>query len=63
MTLDDVRRQLETISCLDDESAHSLEDRLYTDFVKFVAKRNDKIGMIARKVLESKRIKFARWCA
>ena len=47
----------------DDESAHANEDRLHQDFIEFVAKRKDCLGKIARIVLSTKDIRFARWCA
>ena len=47
----------------DDECAHTIEDDLHRDFIKFVAERDDEIGELAREVLKSEDIKFGRWTA
>ena len=47
----------------DDESAHSAEDSLRRDFIIHVAKRKDAIGNIARIILRTENMNFARWCA
>lgn len=47
----------------DDEAAHSAEDSLHRDFIIHVAKRKDAIGNIARIILTTDKIDFARWCA
>jgi hypothetical protein len=41
---------IETVSG-DSETAHALIDMLMNDFIKFVARRNDSIGEMARLVL------------
>lgn len=45
----------------DEECAHLLEDELHEAFIMYVAKRKDKIGRMARKVLETNKIVFDRW--
>lgn len=48
----------------DDEIAHGLEDDLYGDFVKYVSEKgNKKLSEMAKAILETKNIGFARWCA
>ena len=47
----------------DDERAHSREDLLYQEFVKYIAKRKDYLGKMAREILKTQKIDFARWCA
>jgi len=48
----------------DDETAHSLEDQLYQDFVDHIAKTgNDEQKKMARAILQTNKIDFARWCA
>ena len=45
----------------DYEVAHSMEDGLYRDFIKDIAERNDHIGELAKLVLSTKKIEFARY--
>lgn len=47
----------------DDESAHAMEDELYADFIKDISKQNSETGKIAKTILKTKRISFARWYA
>jgi hypothetical protein len=48
----------------DDERAHSMEDRLYFDFVYHVSEYgNIKLREIAKEILKTKDIRFDRWCA
>lgn len=48
----------------DPEVAHSLEDDLYYDFVKFITEScDDKIKELAKLVLTSRDIKFGRRCS
>lgn len=51
----------------DPERAHSLEDKLYFNFIKSLADNPaldcDYISRCAEEVLQTKTIKFARWCA
>jgi hypothetical protein len=48
----------------DDEVAHSLEDQLYQDFVDHIAKTgNNEQRRMARAVLRTNKIDFARLCA
>jgi hypothetical protein len=47
----------------DDERAHSWEDVLYQEFVKYIAERKDHLGKMAREILKTQKIDFSRWCA
>ena len=48
----------------DAEEAHSLEDRLYTDFIAFIASGEDgPIREMAQAILKTQEIDFPRWCA
>ena len=48
----------------DDEAAHSTEDGLYEDFVRYIAETgNEKQKKMAKAVLQTCEIDFARWCA
>lgn len=59
-------------SSFDDEGAHSEEDQLYHDFVRYVAGLNlteftvfDVMELVrtAHIILDTENIQFARWCA
>ena len=48
----------------DDERAHDDEDQLYIAFVKAVAESDlESWNEMAKEVLKTHDIKFARWCA
>ena len=48
----------------DDELAHGLEDKLYADFVRYIANGGKKdLRKIANELLKTEDIDFARWCA
>jgi hypothetical protein len=47
----------------DDEMQHVYEDNLRNSFIEFVAERKDKLGQLARLVLSTNKLDFARWCA
>lgn len=47
----------------DDEVAHSLEDDLRADFIEFIANSDCKYSGMAKEVMNTKYICFARWCA
>jgi len=55
--------EIEAIGRIDDERGHSKEDGLRSDFIRFVAEREDELGEIARIVLSTDSFDFARWCA
>ena len=66
MTLDEVENRVQKIrACAgDDETAHSMEDDLYRDFIECVATSTlEHYSDMARKILETNKIEFARWCA
>ncbi len=65
MNIEEIQYRIKAINEIshDDEAAHSLEDRLYEDFIKHVSKRKDKIGNMARQILATQEIDFSRWCA
>ena len=47
----------------DDEMQQVYEDNLRNSFIEFVAERKDKLGQLARLVLSTNKLDFARWCA
>ena len=48
----------------DDESAHSMEDSLYQEFINHIVETdNGALGDMAREVLKTREIEFKRWCA
>ena len=48
----------------DDEGAHSLEDDLYHNFIEWLSQtRKDDIGIMAKEIIKTEKIDFARWCA
>lgn len=63
MNLENIKKRIKKIKNIqdDDEVAHRMEDDLYTNFIKYVSKRRDKIGIMAKEILKTKRIDFARW--
>jgi len=65
MTKDEALKEVEKIRELADnaEDAHQLEDFFRRDFIAFIAQRDDELGEIARIVLSTDEISFARWCA
>lgn len=66
MTLDEIRAAVAEIEALkgDDEAAHSLEDALHVDFIHHVADvAGGELSEMAREVLRTEKIDFARWCA
>ena len=68
MTLEEIKKRVEYIREIkgDDESAHSHEDKLYEDFIRFCETPGDALAnvpLMAQEVLKTKEIDFARWCA
>jgi hypothetical protein len=47
----------------DDEMAHAYEDSLMLRFIEDIALRDDELGEIARIILTTREINFARWCS
>ena len=48
----------------DDELAHALEDRLRNEYITYIAESGiEEISEMAKEVLKTKDIDFARWCA
>lgn len=48
----------------DDESAHTCEDELRADFIRHVANvSRGGLGLMAKEILETDKIKFNRWCS
>ena len=46
----------------DDESAHIDEDFLREEFIRYVALHGGTLGRLAKLVLSTEKISFARWC-
>ncbi|MDD5543930.1 MAG: hypothetical protein PHX83_12220 [Acidobacteriia bacterium] len=65
MTTKDIKGFISEIDSVktDYEKAHALEDELREDFIKEVAKRRDEIGEMAKLILSTNEIEFARDCA
>jgi len=66
MTEEDILYEIELIKQSvkkDPEEAHALEDNLLTEFIKYVAKRKDKIGEKARLVLTVTDVNPCKWYA
>jgi len=65
MDRDYIEREIKAIADIaaDDESAHSREDRLRAWFIWSLSQRTDEIGELAKLILTTDKIDFARWCA
>jgi hypothetical protein len=66
MNIQDIRNSVDGIKemSFDDEAAHSREDDLYYAFIVYIAKGVDvEYAEMAKEVLKTKQIDFARWCA
>jgi len=65
VTLGEVRQEVERIrACAgDDEAAHSYEDDLRHKFIEYVASQGGQLAEMAKLVLSTTDIDFARWCA
>lgn len=66
MKIEDVKKRVAEIEAMkgDDESAHNAEDALYASFIQHVADTADgELAEMAREVLKTADISFARWCA
>ena len=69
MTLKQIKKRIKKIKDMssDDECAHSEEDLLREDFIKYISEISrydlDGINYKAELILSTNDIKFARWCA
>jgi hypothetical protein len=65
MNVDEAKRRVENIAAQagDAEGAHSSEDMLYSDFVRFVATQEGDLAEVAKEILKTEKIDFPRWCA
>lgn len=66
MNMNDIYERIQEIYMVsgDNEVAHSHEDDLYRDFVKYIAETGNKNQReMALEILKTKEIKFARWYA
>ena len=65
MKIEDILTEINIIkaSVDDDEGAHSMEDGLREEFIRYVAKRKDHLGKKARLILTTNDIDFRRWYA
>lgn len=68
MTLEEVEKRIAEIrgSAMDDERAHSLEDQLRVDFLRWLAEHPRPVVIthqLAQPVLSTERIDFARHCS
>jgi len=71
LTIEEVKQRIQKIKdeAYDDEIAHGLEDSLYSDFIKEIARRDfidqpeyTTFEEIANLILTTKEIKFHRYC-
>lgn len=66
MNLQDIQKRVQEIKDIsgDDEVAHAMEDDLYVAFVKFVSENGSpELSEMAKEVLKTENIDFARWYA
>lgn len=67
MTSEEIEKRLAHIREVvgDPEAAHSAEDQLYEDFIRYVAslEKLAKLSAKAKLVLKANEIKFPRFCA
>lgn len=68
MDINEIQERLAHIQsfseCDADDDAHSAEDRLYLDFVQFVAQSGQEpLSSMATEVLKTKDMDFDRWYA
>ena len=68
MKIDEIKDRIAEISIQDSEGAHSREDRLYRDFIKYVASDDESLDLhslshMARLLLTTQKLDFDRWYA
>ena len=65
MTTEEVKKRVTAINKIawDDEAAHSQEDRLYADVLRYLAAGLGEAAELAREALKTEEIAFGRWCA
>ena len=66
MTIEDAKTRVQAIKDIagDDEVAHGTEDHLYQQFIEDIANgQTEDIQEIAKIILTTEDIDFARWCA
>ena len=65
MTIDEVKDRVRIIEATrgDDETAHSLEDRLHGEVLRAIADGIDNAQELATEALKTAQIDFCRWCA
>ncbi len=68
MTTEDIQKRIDNIQVTadagDDEYAHSQEDQLREDFIRYVSTLHiPSLAAKAKLVLSTENIKFSRWCA
>jgi hypothetical protein len=65
MRVADVQKRVEEIRAIayDYEAAHSGEDRLHLEVLEAIAVGASQAKGLASAALETREIKFARWCA
>ena len=65
MTIEEIQKRLQAIKDVKDdyEKAHSREDELWRDVLRAISKGADNAPELAKEVLKSRRIQFARACA
>jgi hypothetical protein len=67
MNMAEIKEEVARIDAMkgdDDESAHSAEDVLRENFIAYIAENGPaELAEMAREILKTRDIDFARWCA
>ena len=65
MDIQTIKKRIEEIRELrsDYKLAHGLEDNLYIDFIKYIARQKGEYAKEAREILKTDKIDFNRYCA
>ena len=65
MSIEEIKKALSMIEAAngDDEAQHSLEDELYAGFVEHISQGQSEYAEMAKLILTTKQMDFARWCA
>jgi ribosome recycling factor len=63
MTLEEIKIRVNQIrsNAYDDEKAHSMEDELREDFIKFISREDSPFADMAKQILKTSKIDFCRW--
>ena len=59
--INEIQNELVPDNVWNDPEAHTLEDKLRDDFIKYITKRKDHLGKKAKLVLSTNDMSFGRW--